>query len=119
MRRSTLPEIPGPNNEQFVEKGVKKSPGWCEARYFRTIEWLAQGDGDKRDYVLLWVFSLLEGQFGFAIDLGAEYERIFGQDDIARIMKQESVRCIKQGYSKMQLQSVISLPYRIVQRLRK
>jgi hypothetical protein len=106
-------------NYELVDKTVKKSPGWCEARYFRTIEWLAQGDFTKRDYVLLWAFALLDGQLGFAIDLWIEYERLFGQDDVSRVMKEEPVLRIRRSYHKMRLMAVASLPVRFLRRLQR
>jgi len=78
--------------QAFAEKTVKKSPGWCEARYLRTIEWLAEGEFDRTRYVLLWIFSMLDGQLGFALDLAIEYERAFRSDDISQLMKEEPVR---------------------------
>lgn len=120
MRRSTLREIMALNTDisyELVDKTLKKSPGWCEARYFRTIEWLAQGDFTKRDYVLLWTFALLDDQLGFAIDLGIEYDRIFGKDDISRAMKEESILRIRQSRHKVRFAK--SLPFRIMRGLQK
>jgi len=121
MRRSTLREVMAFNKDisyELVEKTVKKSPGWCEARYFRTIEWLAQGDFTKRDYVLLWTFALLDDQVGFAIDLGIKYERVFGKDDVSLIMKEEPISRIRPDRHKMRF-TAKSLPFRIMRRLQK
>jgi len=119
MRRSTLREVMAFNDISYelVGKTVKKSPGWCEARYFRTIEWLAKGGFAKRDYVLLWTFALLDGQFGFAIDLAIEYERVFGKDDISRTMKEEPILLIRRSRHKMRFAAAKSLPFRIMWRL--
>ena len=62
--------------------------GWCEARYLRTIEWLADVGLSKRDFLLLWSFALLDDQLGFAIDVGVEYEKVFGKDDASKIMRE-------------------------------
>lgn len=122
MRRSTLHEIMSFNKDisyELVEKTVKKSPGWCGARYFRTIEWLAQGDFTKRDYVLLWIFALLDKQLGFAIDLGIEYERVFGRDNVSQIMKDESISRIRRSRHMMRFTAAKSLPIRIMRRLKR
>lgn len=98
MRRSTMHEITGVDkkiNYGFIAESAKESPGWCEARYFRTIQWLGEGNFSKREYALLWTFALLDNQFGFAADLGVEYERVFGKDDISRAMKEEPVLLMK------------------------
>ena len=98
MRRSAMHEITKINkkiNYGFVNKGVKKSPGWCEARYFRTINWLDEGNFSKREYVLLWAFALLDKQFGFTVDLGIEYERVFGRDKISQAMKETPISLMR------------------------
>jgi hypothetical protein len=98
MRRSTLRTISATGrsvDDRFIERTVKKTPAWCEARYLRTIEWLAQGNFDQRDYLLLWVFALLDKQFGFALDVALEYERVFGEDDTSSVMKSEPVSLIR------------------------
>lgn len=94
MRRSTLHEVMAANkdiNDAFVEKNVRKSPAYCEARYLRTIESLARGGFSKRDYALLWIFSLLDNQLGFALDLAIEYRRAFGADNISQLMLDEPI----------------------------
>jgi FkbM family methyltransferase len=104
MRRSTLSEIMSHDQEinyDLVERTVKKSPGWCDARYLRTTEWLAQGERTRRDYVLLWTFALLDNQPGFALDLAMEYERVFGRDEISQAMKDEPIALMKQSHQAM------------------
>jgi len=99
MRRSTLREIMASNediNYDLVEKTIRKSPGWCEARYFRTMEWLSQGEFTQRDYVLLWIFALLDRQPGFAVDLAIGYERAFGRDSVSQLLKDEPVLLMRQ-----------------------
>jgi len=94
MRRSTLREVIERDknvNNAFVERTLKKSPVYCEARYFRTIESLAQGDFLKGDYALLWIFAILDNQLGFALDLAVEYMRIFGKDNLSQLMLDEPI----------------------------
>lgn len=120
MQRSTLEKMTTRNkelNDGFIEKTIRKSPGWCEARYLRTIEWLAQGDFAKRDYVLLWVFALLDGQSGFAIDLGIEYEQLFGTDDVSQVMQDEPIVLMRRARQVMRFAAVKSFPLRIMHRI--
>lgn len=123
MRKSTLQEVVSAHNDinyHVLENRVKKSPGWCEARYLRSLEWLAQKGFAKRDYILLWAFAFLDDQLGFALDIAYEYERIFGQDEIARLMKNEAIVSITQLQHKPLLVRVKSLiPGPIKQWLRK
>ena len=98
MRRSAMREIAKINKNisyRFVNEGVKKSPGWCEARYFRTINFLNEEKCSKREYALLWAFTILDKQFGFAVDLGIEYERIFGRDKISQAMKEGPISLMR------------------------
>lgn len=113
MKRSTFEQIASQDknfNENLVIKGIKTSPGWCEARYLRTIDWLADGQFGKRDYILLWIFALLDGQYGFAIDVGFEYEKCFGKDKTAQLLQTEPIAFIKRTRIK-------SFPQQIIHRL--
>jgi FkbM family methyltransferase len=122
MRKSAVNEIAAVNknlNCNLLEDTLKKSPGWCEARYLRTIEWLAHGGLSKRDFLLLWSFALLDDQLGFAIDVGIEYEKVFGKDDASKIMREEPVALIKHAYRMKHSASITALPVRIMRRLKR
>lgn len=80
-----------------VERSVRASPGWVEARYLRTLEWMAHHDLRQREYALLWVFALLDGQFAFAFDLALDWERILGRSDLSESMKAEALSRIKRS----------------------
>lgn len=98
MNRSTLNEVMASKKgitASLIERTVKKSPAWVEARYLRTIDYLSQNNFDKSQYTLLWIFALLDGQFGFALDLVIHYEKIFGSDNILQVMKKETIVCLK------------------------
>jgi hypothetical protein len=100
MKRSTLHEVMSLSkdiNAALVERTVKKSPAWCEARYLKKVEALARGNFAKIDCVLLWIFALLDGQIGFALDLAIQYQKMFGKDDISKVMKQEPILRLKRS----------------------
>jgi len=98
IKQTTLQEIV-PNvkgiTSDFIQKSARISPGWCEARYFRTPESLQQIKDSKRAHILLWVFALIDQQIGFALDLAVGYKQAFGEDAMAYIMMQESVAFAK------------------------
>jgi hypothetical protein len=99
LRRSTLKaitEFDPTMRESMIAALVKSSPGWCEARYLRTLESLATRHATGREYVLLWVFAMLDHQHGFALDIAVEYARLFPKDGLSEILKTEPVRRIKQ-----------------------
>jgi FkbM family methyltransferase len=90
-----------PNHRyEYLERSLKKSPAWCEARYLRTIESVACGQFSKREYVLLWIFALLDDQVGFTADLTIEYEKAFGKDATSEMMRDEIRRRLtKRGHA--------------------
>ncbi len=45
------------------------SPYYCEARYFRSIEWLKSHNAGEREYIFLCIFALIDGKIGYAIDI--------------------------------------------------
>ena len=74
----------------FAGRAIRKSPGWCEARYLRTLESLAEAGAARERYALLFVFSLLDQQPGYALDVALEYERRFGADAWSARMRAEA-----------------------------
>ncbi|MFB8790198.1 MAG: hypothetical protein U7123_15425 [Potamolinea sp.] len=124
LKKSTINKLETIDNEvnlELINSYHKKSPGWCEARYLRTIDWLAQGNFSKREYILLGVFSLLDSQLGFAIELAFEYDRIFGRDKYSQIILDEAMLRLKQLRPKKKLARTIAgklLPTQIKQWLK-
>jgi hypothetical protein len=91
IRRSTLEEVvPNAAVQQiFAHRKLSRSPAWCETRYFRTLESLSQKNSCKNDYALLWTFSMLAEQWGFAMDVALEYRKLFGNDEWAAAMQKK------------------------------
>lgn len=86
MRRSTFEAIAQQNpqvQDSLVYQTVRPSPGWCEARYLRTLESLNEQNAEQRSYALLWVFATIEQQWGYALDIAKEYQQKFGDDAIS------------------------------------
>ena len=103
MRNTTLAEITSMDKKidksQFSQL-IRKSPAWCEARYFRTLEYLTQNDFGKDDYLLLWIFAMIDNQLGFALDVAVEYEKKLGKDKLSSLMKNEPLSSIIKDSSK-------------------
>lgn len=74
----------------FAGRRIRKSPGWCEARYLRTLESLGEAGAAPERYALLFIFSLLDRQPGYALDVALEYERRFGADAWSARMRAEA-----------------------------
>jgi hypothetical protein len=112
MRRSTLEYLTSRTknfSETMISETARKSPGWCEARYFRTLESLAQIGVSQRDYVLLWLFALLDRHFGVALDLAVTYEKTFGSDPVSHLLMDEPLRQIRRARSQRWFHRVRSL----------
>lgn len=102
LKRSTLQDIVQchPKLKGIrVDHAIRKSPGWCEARYLRTIESLNKRDAVPRDYVLLWVFAMMEQQWGYAMDIAKTYEQRFGQDSVSFQLLDVPLQCIMAAQS--------------------
>ena len=56
-------------DETAIAASTRTSPGWVEARYLRTIDHLQRSGAGAHAYQLLWIFAMLDGQFGFAFDV--------------------------------------------------
>jgi hypothetical protein len=47
----------------------RSSPGWCELRYLRSLPWLRDTGAGAPAYALLWAFSMVDRQYGYALDV--------------------------------------------------
>ncbi len=81
--------------QEEIEKAVRKVPGWIEIRYLRSLESMAARSAGAGDYQLLWVFAMLDGNFGFALDVAAEYAAKFSADKQRPTMRSEPLRRIR------------------------
>jgi hypothetical protein len=99
IRKSTLGLLTSTHGTPYdqIERAVRKTPGWCEARYLRTIESLAAAECGRRDYALLWIFSMVDDQPGFALDVALEYEKTFGRDETSELLKTQAMERLTAG----------------------
>jgi hypothetical protein len=101
MKRTTLQAVarhhPG-LKDAHIYQAVRPSPGWCEARYLRTIKSLEERGASSRDYVLLWVFAVIERQWGFALDIACAYQQRFGRDDVSTHLRDSPLKLIYGQY---------------------
>ena len=81
------------NNEdvkRFIQHSMKISPGWAEVKYFNSF----RGNLERREFLLGWIFAVINKQYGFALTLANEGSRKFG-DKIFHEMKTQSIHQIK------------------------
>lgn len=99
MRKSTLDYIHGRDagasadrtTAESLARSVRQTPGWTECRYLRSLESLEGTAATPREYLLLWIFSLMDKQLGFCLDVALEYARRFGADAVQRRLESESL----------------------------
>lgn len=76
---------------------IRESPVWCEARYLRTVSGL---DGrPEEDWVLAWVFAMLDDQPGFALDLAREAMLRFPRSESVAMMRRETVSAVRSRHA--------------------
>ena len=93
MRRASAERLRAEGvDETTIAASTRTSPGWIEARYLRTIEHLQRGGAAERSYRLLWVFAMLDGQFGFAFDLAEAMEDAALRAAAVSALKQHAAR---------------------------
>jgi FkbM family methyltransferase len=116
MKRTTLQAVASHRPElqdTHIYQSVRPSPGWCEARYLRTLKSLAERNAEARDYALLWVFAMIERQWGYALDIACVYEQQFAKDSISLLLRDLPLQLIVQKN-----RNVRSIAKRFLQRLR-
>jgi hypothetical protein len=123
MKSATLKDLVATNadiDEALIDRSIRRTPCWVEARYFRTPKSLIAKNAGRKEFALLWVFALIDNQPGFAIDLALEYERIFGRDNISQLMKDEPLGRIRDlSAPDEQKIAPASLPLRALRKLRR
>jgi hypothetical protein len=98
IHREILNDKLGPLGVRMVPLLCKTSPGWGEVTYFNTFR-ADSVDLDKRDYLLGWIFAIIEKQFGFALEISAEGSRRF-HDPIFRELEDHAISRAQRGYIK-------------------
>lgn len=90
--KSELDVIDNADETGSESHGVRQSPVWCEARYLRTAASLE--NREDRDWVLSWVFAMLDDQQGFAMDLVRGLEHRSDSPAVASLMRQETIESV-------------------------
>lgn len=72
----------------------KISPGWAEVTYLRKPTFV-----DRRSLLLAWIFSIIEGQYGFALELACLGKEVTS-DEIFDELIQETQLAFRSSYLK-------------------
>jgi hypothetical protein len=118
MKRTTLQAIISHRPElqdTHIYQSVRPSPAWCEARYLRTLESLAERNADVRNYALLWVFAMIERQWGYALDIAHAYDQQFARDSVSSLLHDLPLKIIIQKNRNFRSIPRRFLPHRVKQ----
>jgi hypothetical protein len=90
---------------------VTRSPGWGELTYLNDYS-AHVTQYDKRDYLLGWIFSQIEKQYGFTLELATKGHELYN-DPIFREMADYSISGIRRGYWRIPFKAIRSLYRRL------
>lgn len=113
----TLQKFDASVTADFLDRTNRSSPGWCEARYLRTVAWLAQQGLSRRQWVWLWAFACLDAQWAYAAEVGVEFSRRFLRDPAGQLMIQGPLGLMRQRDRDMQRQNARQVPARLARRV--
>lgn len=104
MRKATLDQWASrsPLTEEIITKSVRRTPGWVECRYLRTLESLAERREHvgRREYLALWLFAYADQQYGYCLDIAIEFGRRFPEDPLVKIMSDLPLAQIDAAYAR-------------------
>ena len=124
MRKATLDDLAAQRRrdltEQLVTASVRRTPGWVECRYLRTLESLAERGAEttRRDYLVLWSFAFADQQFGYCLDVAAEFARRYSQDPLAAVMTDAPLAQIDDALAEAQRGSKVGIVSWLRRRMR-
>lgn len=97
MKQLSIPAVDGMPKGQATQ--LRTSPGWCEARYLRTTDSLLEEGCSAREFVLSWIFAVLDRQYGHALEI-ATAARDAGLDkELAKHLWHEGVALMQGSVS--------------------
>ena len=121
MRKSTLDRLAATTpdlSEAAIGKAVRKTPGWVECRYLRTLESLEASRAPRRAYLLLWAFALLDQQWGYCLDVAMEFAERFPGDESAATLMAAPLARIRSTLSDQKAAAHKGLLVRVKQRMK-
>jgi len=88
-------QFPGYNGKPVGGLPLRTAPCWAEVSYFNAFG-IDAGYLDLRDYLLGWIFAVLEEQYGFALDIALQGKERF-RERVFDILVQYATERIMRG----------------------
>lgn len=76
----------------FAQRMLRKTPGWAEITYLRQ-----PGPLSVRQILLLYIFALVEKQYGFAIEIAVHGKGLFPQESLFETCRLEALKKLTAG----------------------
>lgn len=99
ISQGVLTALFSPLDRRCLHVLLNRSPGWGETLYLNSFAAQA-GCMSQRDFLLGWVFAIIEKQYGFALELAISGEQRF-RDPVFGELKQHALAGIRGGYWKI------------------
>jgi len=100
LRRNIVDTKLSPVKRFLLGKTMKTAPGWGEVTYMNTFSPCCADHLEKRDYLLGWIFAVLEKQYGFALEISSQAAERF-DDPMFSAMQGYTWRKISLDYFKL------------------
>jgi hypothetical protein len=82
---------------QRLPRLLRSSPGWAEVMYLNNFD--EPNDFTAREYLLGWLFAIVEEQFGFALELADQARRRFNDAFFDRLADEAAGRIRREVYN--------------------
>lgn len=82
-------------DETAIATSTRTSPGWVEARYLRSITYLEAAGAGERELRLLWLFAMVDGQYGFAFDVLQSLASRFPNISELAVLQAETLKSLR------------------------
>jgi hypothetical protein len=119
LSRSCLNELKNNHHDvwnYFSSKDPHTAPGWCEARYLRSVDWLNQEGVNVREYLVAWGFALLLREYGYAFDLVRQIGQIDGKSSLSETLWGYTKLCVKRRARLAKIRHWVRGAYRRMER---
>lgn len=116
VNQNTLKQYP-----HYVDllKRSRQAPGWVEARYLRSTQYMIDHQFDRSTFTIAWAFGMLVKQYGYALDVVLAYGTQHKQDDIYMMMMHSTQTQIESLRPNPVYQSIKAfIPRRIKQQIK-
>jgi hypothetical protein len=105
-KKSLDAEFKGNMFKKLLKESLKKAPGWGEMTFINSFE---NAEFSRREYLLGWLFSSLEGHHSYAFELAAQGSEKFNYQLFNELKNYSKIQMKREVYRLKFLPSVFQL----------